>query len=325
MDDLRNKFNEIYTARCKQDYLPSILGPVDNIIVIGDIHGDMSVLLKCLRIPKLIDNNNNWIGKNTVVVQIGDQIDSCRFYGNKSTCNEPNYNPEDKAEDEQILYYLTELHNQASKVGGAVYSLMGNHEFMNVEGDMRFVSHSNIRSFDNYKHNGKIIQDGLEGRRSAFKPGNKIANFLACTRKMALIIGSNLFVHAGLIPIISKKYKVEEMNQLLALFLLGELEQPTLFKDLFTSVNTSPMWVRSLGKSPVSSDACNDLSQTLEIYQVGKMFIGHTPQAMGINETCNNSVWRTDIGMSRAFSGINKKPEIQVLQILYDNQVIILS
>lgn len=322
MDNLRSKFNEIYKARCKHDYLPSILGPVDNIIVIGDIHGDMDVLLKCLRIPKLIDNNNNWIGCNTVVVQIGDQIDSCRFLGPKSTCNEPNDNDADKAEDEQILYYLTNLHNQASKVGGAVYSLMGNHEFMNVEGDMRFVSHSNIRSFDNYNHNGKIIKDGLEGRKTAFKPGNKIANFLACTRKMALIIGSNLFVHAGLIPIISDKYGVEEMNQLLAAFLLGESSQPTVFKDLFTNIKTSPMWIRSLGKSPVSEDVCDNLSKTLQTYKVGKMFIGHTPQSMGINEKCNGSVWRTDIGMSRAF-GQNLQ-NIQVLQILNDNEVKIL-
>ena len=42
----------------------------------------------------------------------------------------------------------------------------------------------------------------MENRIKYFKPGNKLSNFLACTRKMILIIGDNLFVHAGLI----KKY-----------------------------------------------------------------------------------------------------------------------
>ena len=152
MDEYLDKFNKIYEEKCNNKFLPSILPPASRIIVIGDIHGDMDKLLKCLRIPKLIDNDNNWIGGKTVVVQIGDQIDSCRF--NKiSNCNQPNNSLLDIADDVKILYYLTELHNQASQHGGAVYSLMGNHEFMNVDGDMRFVSHSNIREFDNLLKN----------------------------------------------------------------------------------------------------------------------------------------------------------------------------
>ena len=110
------------------------------------------------------------------------------------------------------------------------------------------------------------------------------------------------------------------MRKLLALFLLGELNQPNVFKDLFTNIKTSPMWIRSLGKSPVSEDVCKDLSETLQTYKVGKMFVGHTPQIVGINDSCNGSVWRTDIGMSRAFTNINKQ-QIQVLQILNDNEI----
>jgi hypothetical protein len=321
MDDYLNKFNKIYEQKCSNNFLPSVLPAVKRIIVIGDIHGDMDKLLKCLRIPNLIDNNNNWIGGETVVVQVGDQIDSCRFKGSKSNCNQPNHSALDEAEDIKILYYLTELHNQASKEGGAVYSLMGNHEFMNVDGDMRFVSHSNIREFDNYNHNGKIINDGLEGRKLAFKPGNKIANFLACTRRMGLIIGNNLFVHAGIVPEMRGKYNIDDMNKLLSLFLLNELEQPEIFRDLFMNGNISPMWTRKFGFKNINN--CDELSTTLKYYKVGKMFVGHTPQFKeGINSQCDNQIWRTDIGMSRAFDISNMIRDVQVLEILKDGEII---
>ena len=58
----------------------------------------------------------------------------------------------------------------------------------------------------NYKDK-KIIKDGMEARKYLFTPGNPISNFLACTRQVALIIGSNLFVHAGILPHIANKYK----------------------------------------------------------------------------------------------------------------------
>ena len=37
----------------------------------------------------------------------------------------------------------------------------------------------------------------------------KYAKFLACTRQTALIIGSNLFVHAAIVPDLAKEYKVK--------------------------------------------------------------------------------------------------------------------
>jgi hypothetical protein len=327
MNNFIKNFSSIYNKKCNNNYLPSILPPVNRIIVIGDIHGDMGKLLKCLKIARLINNNNNWIGVDSVVVQVGDQIDSCRFNGTND-CNQPEnytYNNGDKADDINILFYLTELHNQASKKGGAVYSLMGNHEFMNVIGDFSYVSHNNIRHFDNYNHNGTIINDGYEGRKAAFEPGNKIANFLACTRKMALIIGSNLFVHAGIIPQITKKYKLEDMNKLLTLFLFDELKEPKLFKDLFLSGKTSPFWTRMFGNR---IDDCVELLQPLkEVYNVNRIYVGHTPQMdTGIASQCNGNVWMTDVGMSKAFDNntinVNVNRDAQVLEILNDGEQI---
>ena len=313
MDNYLKKFNTIYEQKCSNKYLPSNLPAVGRIIVIGDIHGDMEKLLKCLKIAKLIDNNNdshiNWIGGDSVVVQVGDQIDSCRI-----NCNQIS---NDNADDIKILYFLTELHNKAAKKGGAIYSLMGNHEFMNVLGDFSYVSHSNIRAFD------KIVKTGEEVRRDEFAPGNRSANFLACTRKMALIIGSNLFVHGGIIPEMVNRYSIDDMNKLLALFLFDEFKQPTIFQDLFINAETSPFWTRKFG---MYINNCNSLLEPLEqVYKVGKIFVGHTPQMRtGIRSQCNNKVWLTDVGMSRAFD-FNMHSHLrdaQVLEILNDGETI---
>ncbi len=309
MDDYLKRFNEVYEEKCKMKYPPSVLDEVNRIIVIGDIHGDMEKLYDCLIIGKLIDRDGNWIGGETVVVQVGDQIDSCRV-----NCDRPDNDTksDNNKSDVDILYFLTKLHKKASEKGGAVYSLMGNHEFMNVLGEFSYVSQKDFRSFK-----------GIEGRKNAFKPGNEIANFLACTRKMALIIGSCLFVHGGIVPDMVSRYKIDDMNKLLALFLLDEFNDPNVFPDLFMNADTSPFWTRTYG---MNIKDCESLLEPLkEVYKVGKIFVGHTPQMRtGIKSNCNDRIWLTDVGMSRAFNPIsnNKPRKAQVLEILNDGKKI---
>jgi hypothetical protein len=328
MDNFIKKFNDIYATKCNNyPRLPSILPAVPRIIVIGDIHGDMDKLIDCLKIAKLINKKWEWIGKDTVVVQVGDQIDSCR-YNHLDKCDDPNtYTPEnDKPADIKILYFMTKLHNMASKHGGAVYSLMGNHEFMNVSGDMSYVSHKNLVQLNNMTFNGIKFTNGTAARQFLFKPGNQIANFLACTRKVALVIGSNLFVHAGIIPIIAEKYKIEDINMIMSLFLLKQIEHPDVFSDLFINGITSPLWTRVYG-SIIRDKECNELLQPLkDIYNVNNIYVGHTPQVnTGISSQCKDRVWMTDVGMSYSFDmyfprNKFKARNAQVLEILDDGK-----
>lgn len=325
-----NKFNKVWEEKCSTySNSPSILEAVHKIIVIGDIHGDMKELLSCLKLAEVIDDMYNWIGGKAVIVQVGDQIDSCRFDG-KNQCNDPsNYNM-DEAHDIMILKFMTELHNKAVLAGGAVYSLLGNHELMNVEGDMTYVSYSNIRKFDNY--NG--ISNGMEARKHSFLPGNEIANFLACTRKVALIIGSNLFVHAGIIPEMVYKYNdITTINMILTLFLLNELDNPHLYKDIITSNTSSPLWTRIFGKNKIEPAECNRLLEPMKkVYQVGKIIVGHTPQmSTGIKSKCSGNIWNVDVGVSHAFdmfdknikqNGKSKHRQAQVLVIIDDGKEI---
>ena len=364
----KKEWNKIFKEKCKKfNILPSVLPPVKRIIVLGDLHGDWDITINSLKIAKLINNKLNWIGSDTVVVQLGDQIDRCRF--TDIPCNLPNATKDDEASDMRILNYFTKLHGQAQKKGGAVYSIIGNHELMNVNGDMRYVSFKNISDFNKYKKPDRsIISDGMKARKWAFSPGNPIADFLGCTRQLSLIIGSNLFVHAGILPNIAKKYNIKKMNQILSLYLWNKLKNPSDYNELLDSADYSPLWNRIFAtthqstnltipslttpsltthsltnlSTPLSthlskddlSKTCNNLMDPLkQIYKVGKIFIGHTPQlTTGISNTCDKRIWHVDYGASKAFDKFDKNfkssnkrskvREVQVLEILDDGEII---
>jgi hypothetical protein len=313
MNSFKYNFQKIWNDKCsKYSYIPDILPPVNRIIVLGDIHGDYNKMIEMLKIGKVIDSNNNWIGGETVVVQVGDQIDSCRSDGSFH-CHQPQTNDDDN--DVEILYFMTELHKKAQEFGGAVYSIMGNHELMNVQGDFSYVSHNNYINFRHGNYTGK------EGRYNAFQPGNDIASFLACTRKMALIIGSNLFVHAGIIDSISSKYNITDLNQILTKYLLGMNIEGVEFNDLLTPHKQSPMWNRTLANGD-----CSGLLKTLSSYNVGRLYVGHTPQlTKGIESKCGKKLWLTDIGVSKAFKKFGGNSIVQVLEITNDKTIKILK
>lgn len=317
--------------------LPFILPKQERIIVIGDLHGDWDITIRSLKLAKLIDDNLNWIGKNSIVVQIGDQIDRCRdsFKG----CEIPESTINDENSDLKILLFLTKLDIQAQKVNGRVFSLIGNHEIMNVIGDLRYVSYQGLKAYQNNNNNL------MKGRRDLFKKGGKVATFLAETRLGVLIIGNNLFVHGGLVKELALKYSLEDINSILRMFLINLTVDENKLKDIISNPKISPFWVRKFGNIKPNimtseNEICqNDVLPTLQHLKLNKMIIGHTPQIFvhdeGINSTCSNSLWRVDIGISQAFDNfyqsfknqgkLENQRKIQVLEILNDNVFNILS
>jgi len=320
-------FKQVWKLKCSSygDEQPYILPPVNRIIVIGDLHGDLDITLRSLRIAKLIDKNNNWIGGNTVVVQNGDQVDRCRYNG--IPCSDKLATPNDEGNDITILELFTKLHKQAQLQGGAVYSLLGNHELMNVDGDLRYVSHLGLKQFNNSIVNGNLIKDGETARKMLFSPGNKYADFLACTRQVVLIIGKNIFIHGGILPKIILKYSVKSINQLMTLYLLGRIKQKDkLYKDIFHSQDFSPLWSRLQSMMVINNNdnSCNEMLTPLQyIYNVNNIYVGHTPNLNnGISSACDNHIWLTDYGASKSFDPFrtNLIKKLQVLEILNDGE-----
>lgn len=325
-----NKFNEVWKVKCK-DYkkLPSILPPTRRILVIGDIHGDFDKLIELLELGGVINRSKQWTGGDTVIVQVGDQVDSCRFDG-YTNCHSMEQ-PGDKGDDVKILRFMTKLHKEASKFNGAVYSLIGNHELMNGDNsrpaDLKYVSYNNIIDFADTNATDPF-KSGYENRVKEFSPGNKMANFLACTRQMALVIGSNLFVHAGIVKDIAEKYTIKDLNILLSLYLFDELDNPKYFSDVFDNPSISPLWNRAFGISKQSANpkVCAQLMDPLLLnYKVGKIYVGHTPQINnGITGLCDGTLNQVDFGVSRAFKSYkndSSNNDNQLIEIKNDNEI----
>jgi hypothetical protein len=345
-----------FRENCGTNYrpLPTVLPKANRIIAIGDIHGDYGATLHCLKIACLIDDDLNWVAvpKNTVVVQIGDQIDRCRSHPLKYDCDNPKATPNDEGSDIKIMELFTNLHNQAIKYGGGVYSLLGNHELMNVKGNMNYVSYKGLTQFDNYNcinEPNKKFKSGKEARIHAFKPGNQYGKFLGCTRQSALIVGSFLFVHAGILPQLLDVLKMNDKNDLQLLnkyvrqWLVGVIDETDIM-DIVNSTKYSPFWTRIMGyiKPKLSEhDHCGRfLEPVLKVFKLDSMIVGHTPQFVenkaGINDTCGGKLWRVDTGFSDAFrefdpiltknpSTKSKYRNIQVLEILNEEKFNILD
>lgn len=335
------------------NYIQTIYPEKKRIVVIGDIHGDYSVAIRCLVLANVINYDLDWIAspEDTFVVQVGDQIDRCRPYQYK--CDHPLGTSNDEASDIKIMKLFSDLHIKASKKGGAVISLFGNHELMNVMGNMNYVSHAGLEEFKDYvdtKKPDKKFSSGKEARIHAFKPGNELSVYMACSRISTVIIGSNIFVHAGIIPGLVTNLNIksitdfDKINVLVRKWLLGTINQHSI-SNIVTSQHISPFWIRVLGQIPPNinfdNDECNQyLKPVLKLFKLNNMIIGHTPQFInndsGINATCNNKLWRVDNGASNAFAKFDKNAllgnsetsesrKIQILEILNDNEFYIIK
>jgi hypothetical protein len=324
----RDKFITEFKELCGVNYVPSILGKVPRIIVFGDIHGDyklMKNMFELSGVAKEVKRNTFlWTGGATYVVQVGDQIDRCRPIGNMR-CDNKLTTQNDEDSDIDILQIFTNLNEQAVRMGGAVISLLGNHEIKNSQGQLEYVSYEGLHGFDSYvdkKNPGLIFDSGESARKHAFAPGNEMGKFLGCTRIPAIIIGSNLFVHAGLVDGLIKEIGLtsiedfESINIAIRKWLLGMLDVRYI-QHIINGSKYSLFWTRILGSIPANvgldNPICNkNLKEVFRIFnaKIGGIVIGHTPQSFthsdDINGTCSNKVWRVDNGSSAAFDKFDR-------------------
>jgi hypothetical protein len=102
--------------------------PPELLIAIGDVHGDFDDLCLLLKRVGLVDAQHHWTGGNATLVQTGDLIDR----GPKGR---------------DVMDLFISLEKEATKAGGQVVPLLGNHEVMNILGDLRYVSPENYAVF----------------------------------------------------------------------------------------------------------------------------------------------------------------------------------
>ena len=211
-------------ARPGQAKTPS--EPPESVVAIGDVHGDFDDFVTILQKAGLIDGQHHWIGGKTTFVQVGDLLDR----GPK---------PRD------VMDLMMALEKEAPTAGGRVVGLLGNHEMMNIMGDLRYVTPVNYASFadkDSEKRQKSAYQDyvkwrhdhsalmaelpqpmelteaewmarhpqGFVEQREAFSPGGSYGKWLR-EHSAVVQIGGIIFLHGGIHPNFAH-LKIETIN-----------------------------------------------------------------------------------------------------------------
>ncbi len=177
---------------------------VDRTVAISDIHGAHRAFVETLKAAGVVDQEGNWSAGKTHLVIVGDMVD--RGDDSRATMD-----------------LLMRLEPQAAEAGGAVHVLLGNHEMMNLVGDLRYVSKGEFAAFtaeesaelrdDAYRRlaaRGGLrrltraefddrFPPGFFAHRAAFAASGRYGRWLL-GKPVALRIDDTLFLHAGASP-----------------------------------------------------------------------------------------------------------------------------
>ncbi|MCZ6710151.1 MAG: metallophosphoesterase [Gammaproteobacteria bacterium] len=109
------------------------LGPhrwteIPRIVAFGDVHGAYHQMVTALKATRVIDDALNWSGGDTHLVSLGDLLDR-------------------GSDSRRVLDLLIALQSEAHEAGGRVHVVIGNHELMNLTGDMRYVADAEFAAF----------------------------------------------------------------------------------------------------------------------------------------------------------------------------------
>jgi hypothetical protein len=293
---------------------PSWLFNHERTIAIGDIHGDIVVLLAALNMTGMIDDDCNWIGGDSLVVLCGDILDRS---GRGVDISLPENN---HREEVDILQYLYFLNKQAqNKAGGRIIAVLGNHETLRVfrAGSERSNRYAGMQS-DGWA--------GHENMKRVFQPGGMVAQYIALSMPLIVKNTNYLFMHGSIPQSILDDYAIEKdihtPNDL-----IGRWNQD-IFSAMYFKNGEFPKhikeiaWSKAFGRPALESyddKTCSVDMERQSLYlgfdiNLGGIVVGHSIQKR-IQPSCDFGIWRVDLGMSSAFGG--RRP-IGALEIIQD-------
>lgn len=255
----------------------------------------------------MIDAKGRWTGGKTILVQLGDV---------------PDRGPDTR----KIVEHLMKLEKQAEKKGGRVEALIGNHEAMNVTGDLRYVTpeeyaeyatskskrlrdayfRSNAAALSEFyrKKDPALTVDGVRAafeaetplgmleHRAAWAPDGRIGAWVA-SHDAVLKVADTLFVHGGISAAYASKPIVAINVEVRAAL---KARGGAILED-----EAGPLWHRAFASETPAGEA--DLLAALAAYGVKRIVIGHTPQVKGVNALYGGRVIAADTGASQYYGG----------------------
>jgi hypothetical protein len=276
------------------------------VVAVGDVHGDFEAFVTVLRAASLVDDKLKWTGARTHLVQAGDRLDR-------------------GGESRKVMDLLMRLEKEANKAGGRVHALTGNHEVMNMLGDLRYVVPEEFAAFkgpDSLRYRDALWEKTVKGRRErgeaapgeadrrvfeeqhplgwvehrlAFAPKGAYGGWIA--RANAVIkVGETLFLHGGLGPKYAD-FSLSDLNERVRRE-LGEADPMTA---LVSQDPEGPLWYRGLAQG--GPDLLPHVEAVLARHGAKRIVIGHTPTEGLVLPRFGGRVVLIDVGLAKAYGG----------------------
>lgn len=276
---------------------------VERVVAVGDVHGSFDQFTAVLRQAGVLDAKNKWAGGKTHLVQLGDV---------------PDRGPDTR----RIMDLLMDLEKQARKAGGMVHALVGNHEAMNIYGDLRYTVPEEFAAFrtsnseqvrvafwDHHAQQlkGKITAEyrqewekryphGFFEHRFELGVNGKYGKWIR-DHHAVVRIDDTLFLHGGLSP----KYaqvSIAELNKRIR----EELSELKLIEGGVAIDPEGPLWYRGLANGS-ELDLAAHVDALLQFHGVRRIVLGHTPTGGAIVARFGGKVILADVGLSPVFGG----------------------
>ena len=289
--------------------LPDSLGAqdtftgVDRIVAIGDVHGDYDQFVTVLRQAGVVDDKARWTGGRTHLVQTGDILDR---------------GPDSR----KVMELLMGLGSQAQRAGGRVHALTGNHEAMNVLGDLRYVSAGEYHAFQD-RNSAKLRDRAYAGladsarkedpeyrkqwreehplgwveHRLAFEGNGRYGTWIR-QNNAVVRIDDFLFLHGGIGP----KYVTSPLGEINAGIRRALAVDATLVPGNIAEDSEGPLWYRDLAtgdEAPLSAH----VDEVLARFGVKHVVIGHTVTDGTVIPRHGGKVLMIDVGLSASYGG----------------------
>jgi Calcineurin-like phosphoesterase len=302
---------------------------VHRIVAVPDVHGAYDELVSILRETTVIDEAQHWRGGETHLVSLGDLLDR---------------GPDSR----KVLDLLMRLELEARGAGGAVHLVLGNHEVMNIVGDLRYVSGAEYAAFGGNEDNGlreqawQLIRNqepdalraefdsqvpaGYFAKREAFSVSGKYGAWLLA-KPFLIVINDSAFVHGGLPPLVAE-LGLEGTNQRLHSELADYLRTWSAIQDELRLTRPTEFVDRP---DAVARRGAEQQSTTLREMQEEDLFTSKSPiwfrgQALcyPYTEAENLDAALAALGVARVVAGHTPTPTRRVVS-RFNGRVILLD
>ncbi|MET0403157.1 MAG: metallophosphoesterase, partial [Cystobacter sp.] len=228
-----------------------------------------------LKMAGLIDAKGHWSGGKTHLVQTGDI-------------------PDRGDQTREAYDLLMRLEKEALAAGGRVHALIGNHESMNMLGDLRYVTPGELVSFADLARGPAVegVPPEIAGHRAAYGPQGKYGRWLR-THAAAVRVNDTLFVHGGIASTVPAR-TLAELNRWVRQDFTGG--QPAGG----AKSSNGPLWFR--GYAIGEDDTQAELDTVLERFGARRMVMGHTTEREGkIRTRWSGKAVFIDTGLSTGY------------------------